>query len=140
MRSADEIQGLERRLLGWHRQDQASQQLATIPGIGIITATAPSAGVTDPGLFRSGRAFAALLGLVPRQNSSGGKDRLGRISEMGDSYLRKLLFVGATSVIHRARTGASASGGGSTPCSNSGRRTSSRSPWPTRTPASSGPC
>ena len=106
---AAEIHGLERRLLAWHRQDQASQRLATIPGIGIITATALSAAVTDPGLFRSGREFAAFLGLVPRQNSSGGKDRLGRISKMGDGYLRKLLVVGATSVIRRARTGASAS-------------------------------
>ena len=106
---AAEIHGLERRLLAWHRQDQASQRLATIPGIGIITATALSAAVTDPGLFRSGREFAAFLGLVPRQNSSGGKDRLGRISKMGDGYLRKLLVVGATSVVRRARTGASAS-------------------------------
>ena len=86
---AAEIHGLERRLLAWHRQDQASQRLTTIPGIGIITATALSAAVTDPGLFRSGRECAAFLGLVPRQNSSGGKDRLGRISEMGDGYLRK---------------------------------------------------
>ena len=74
---AAEIHGLERRLLAWHRQDQASQRLATIPGVGIITATALAAAVTDPGLFRSGREFAAFLGLVPRQNSSGGKDRLG---------------------------------------------------------------
>lgn len=106
---AAEIHGLERRLLAWHRQDQASQRLATIPGVGIITATALAAAVADPGLFRSGREFAAFLGLVPRQNSSGGKDRLGRISKMGDGYLRKLLVVGATSVIRRARTGASAS-------------------------------
>jgi transposase len=106
---AAEIHGLERRLLAWHRQDQASQRLATIPGIGIITATALAAAVTDAGLFRSGREFAAFLGLVPRQNSSGGKDRLGRISKMGDGYLRKLLVVGATSVIRRARTSTSAS-------------------------------
>jgi transposase len=103
---AAQIRGLERQLLAWHRQDQASQRLATIPGIGIITATALSASVTDPGIFRSGREFAAFLGLVPRQNSSGGKERLGRISKMGDGYLRKLLVVGATSVIRRARTGA----------------------------------
>ena len=77
--------------------------------MGIVTATALAAAVTDPGLFRSGREFAAFLGLVPRQNSSGGKDRLGRISKMGDGYLRKLLVVGATSMIRRARTSASAS-------------------------------
>lgn len=100
-----QINELGRRLLAWHRQDQASQRLATIPGVGIITATALAATVTDPTLFRSGREFAAFLGLVPRQNSSGGKERLGRVSKMGDGYLRKLLVVGATSVIRRARTG-----------------------------------
>ncbi len=103
---AVEIHALERRLLAWHRQDQASQRLATIPGIGLISATALAASVPDPSLFRSGREFAAFLGLVPRQNSSGGKHRLGRISKMGDGYLRKLLVIGATSVIRRARTDA----------------------------------
>lgn len=107
---AVQIHALERQLLVWHRQDEASQRLATIPGVGIITATALAASVTDPGLFRSGREFAAFLGLVPRQNSSGGKDRLGRISKMGDGYLRKLLVVGATSVIRRAASNTSATG------------------------------
>ena len=102
---AVQIHALERRLLAWHRQDQDSQRLATIPGVGLISATALAASVPDPSLFRSGREFAAFLGLVPRQNSSGGKERLGRISKMGDRYLRKLLVVGATSVIRRARTG-----------------------------------
>jgi transposase len=86
-----------------------SQRLATIPGVGIITATALAASVPDPSIFRSGREFAAFLGLVPRQNSSGGKERLGRISKMGNGYLRNLLVVGATSVIRRARTSTSAS-------------------------------
>jgi transposase len=99
-----QIQTLERRILAWHRQDQASQRLASIPGVGVITATALAASVTDPAAFRSGREFSASLGLVPRQNSSGGKDKLGRISKMGDRYLRKLLVVGATSVVRRART------------------------------------
>ncbi|MDB5394838.1 MAG: family transposase [Rhodospirillales bacterium] len=102
---ATQIRTLERHLLAWYHQDKASQRPATIPGVGIITATALSAAVTDPAAFRSGREFAAFLGLVPRQNSSGGKERLGRISKMGDGYLRKLLVVGATSVIRRARTG-----------------------------------
>ena len=106
---ATQINALDRRLLAWHRQDRASQRLATIPGVGIITATALSASIPDPSLFRSGREFSAFLGLVPRQNSSGGKDKLGRISKMGDRYLRKLLVVGATSVIRRARTSASPS-------------------------------
>lgn len=98
-----QIQSLNRRLLAWHKQDAASQRLATIPGVGVISATALAASVADPGQFRSGREFSASLGLVPRQNSSGGKDRLGRISKMGDRYLRKLLVVGATSVVRRAR-------------------------------------
>ena len=101
---AGEIHILERRLMAWHRADEASQRLETIPGVGIITATALAASVPDPSVFRSGRQFAAFLGLVPRQNSSGGKERLGRISKMGDGYLRKLLVLGATSVIRRAGT------------------------------------
>lgn len=106
-----QIRKLERRLLAWHRENQTSQRLATIPGVGIITSTALAASISDPSLFRSGREFAAFLGLVPRQNSSGGKDRLGRISKKGDGYLRKLLVVGATSVIRRARTGVTPSAG-----------------------------
>lgn len=100
-----QIHALERDLLIWHRTNASSQRLATIPGIGIITATALAASVPDPGVFKSGRQFAALLGLVPRQNSSGGKSRLGHISKMGNGYLRKLLVVGATSVLRRARAG-----------------------------------
>lgn len=88
---AVQIHALERRLLAWHRRDQDSQRLATIPDVGIISATALVASVPDPSLFRSGPEFAAFLGLVPRQNSSGGKDRLGRISKMGDRYLRSSL-------------------------------------------------
>lgn len=103
-----QIQALNRRLLAWHKQDETSQRLATIPGVGVISATALAASVADPGQFRSGREFSASLGLVPRQNSSGGKERLGRISKMGDRYLRKLLVVGATSVVRRARTAKSA--------------------------------
>lgn len=99
---AGEIRALERQLIVRHRADPTSQRLETIPGVGLITATALAASVSDPSVFKSGREFAAFLGLVPRQNSSGGKDRLGRISKMGDRYLRKLLVVGATSVIRRA--------------------------------------
>jgi transposase len=94
----------------WHRADPTSQRLETIPGVGLITATALAASVSDPSVFKSGREFAAFLGLVPRQNSSGGKDRLGRISKMGDRYLRKLLVVGATSVIRRAGSNSTKTG------------------------------
>lgn len=107
---AHEVHGLERELMVWHRDNASSQRLETIPGVGIITATALAASVPDPGVFKSGRQFAAFLGLVPRQNSSGGKDRLGRISKMGNSYLRKLLVVGATSVIRRAKNNDSSTG------------------------------
>jgi transposase len=107
---AEEIRTLERRLLAWHRTDETSQRLETIPGVGLITATALSASIPDPSVFKTGRQFAAFLGLVPRQNSSGGKERLGRISKMGDGYLRRLLVVGATSVIRRVGTNTSATG------------------------------
>jgi transposase len=108
---ATEIRAIGRQLMVWHRQSAASQRLETIPGVGIITATALAASVPDATVFRSGRQFSAWLGLVPRQTSSGGKDRLGRISKMGNGYLRRLLVVGATSVTRRApatdtRTGA----------------------------------
>lgn len=109
-RLAGEIHRLERRLLVWHRANEVSQRLETIPGVGVITATALAASVSDPAVFRNGRQFAAFLGLVPRQNSSGGKDRLGRICKMGDGYLRRLLVVGATSVIRRADKNTSATG------------------------------
>jgi transposase len=99
-----EVRNIERQLLAWHRQNAASQQLETIPGVGLLTATALAASVPDPTVFKSGRQFAAYLGLVPRQNSSGGKDRLGHISKMGNRYLRRLLVVGATSVTRRAPT------------------------------------
>jgi transposase len=103
-RLAAEIGTIERQLMAWHRQNVASQRLETIPGIGIITATALAASVPDPAVFGSGRQFAAWLGLVPRQHSSGGKDRLGHVSKMGNGYLRRLLVVGATSVTRRAAT------------------------------------
>jgi transposase len=99
------IQGIDRDLQRWHRSNELSQRLATIPGMGPIGASALAASVTDPGQFRSGREFAAWLGLTPppRQNSSGGKERLGRITKMGDRYLRKLLFVGMMSLVRRAK-------------------------------------
>jgi transposase len=93
------IDGLEKAIKQWHRKNPESCRLATIPGIGPITASAISATVADPQQFKSGRHLAAWLGLVPRQNSSGGKERLGRISKQGDRYLRQLLVVGATSIL-----------------------------------------
>lgn len=98
-----EIERLEHRILAWHRQDATSRRLATIPGIGPITASAMAASAPDPALFRSGRQFAAWLGLTPRAHSSGGKERQVGISKMGDGYLRRLLVVGATAVLRMAR-------------------------------------
>jgi transposase len=98
------IATLEAELVAWCRRDDASRRLATIPGVGPITATAMAATVTDPSCFSSGRQLAAWLGLVPRQNSSGGKQRLGGISKQGDRYLRRLLVIGARTVIRYARS------------------------------------
>jgi transposase len=95
------IRHLERELLAWHRASELSQRIATVPGVGLLGATALAATVTDPAQFRSGRQFAAWLGLTPLQNCSGGKERLGRISKMGDQYLRRLLINGMTSLVAR---------------------------------------
>ena len=97
------IADLEKDLVIWSRDDQVVKCLQTIPGIGIITASALAASVTDPHQFTSGRQFAAWLGLTPRANSSGGKERLGRISKMGDQYLRRLLVNGTTSRLRWVR-------------------------------------
>jgi transposase len=78
--------------------------LATVPGVGIMGAGAIAATVADPSLFRSGREFAAWLGMTPRQNSSGGKERLGRTSKRGDEYIRSLLTAGAVAVLRHARS------------------------------------
>lgn len=93
------IDRLEKEIIAYHRKNPESNRLATIPGIGPITASALSATITDASQFSSGRQLAAWLGLVPRQNSSGGKDRLGRITKQGDRYLRQLLVIGATSML-----------------------------------------
>lgn len=99
MTLSEEITALDRKLLAWHADSEASRRLAAIPGVGTVTATAIAATVTDPNQFRSGRQFAAWLGLTPQQHSTGGKMQLGGISKQGDRYLRRLLVVGATAVI-----------------------------------------
>jgi len=97
------LREIDRDLAVWLRGNDVARRLMTIPGIGPVGATALAASVSDPHQFRSGRQFAAWLGLTPLQKSSGGKERLGRISKMGDKYLRKLLVVGMTSLVRRAR-------------------------------------
>ena len=94
---------LDHQMLAWHRATADSQRLATIPGIGVVTASAVLAAIGTGKQFRSGREFAAWIGLVPRQHSSGGKDRLGHISKQGNQYLRQLLVLGATAQLHGQR-------------------------------------
>lgn len=97
------IRTLERKLQVWHRSQHASQRLTTIPGVGVITATALVATIGDGSQFQSGRHLSAWLGLVPRQHSSGGKSRLGRISKRGDGYIRRLLVHGSRAVLRWQR-------------------------------------
>ena len=98
-----QILDLEKQLKAWHRTNEASRRLEAIPGVGVITATALVATIGDAAQFHSGRQLAAWLGLVPRQYSSGGKARLGRISKRGDGYLRRLLVHGARADLRWSR-------------------------------------
>jgi transposase len=97
------IRSIEKRIVVQHRSSEASQRLESIPGIGVIGATAIAATVSDPTVFRSGRDLAAWIGLVPREGSTGGKQKLGPISKQGDRYLRRILVVGAHAVLKRVR-------------------------------------
>jgi transposase len=99
----EQVAAVEKDIRAWHRRHEACRRLAAVPGIGPITASAIVATVPDVATFSSGRDFAAWLGVTPRQNSSGGKERLGGISKRGDRYLRRLLFSGALAVIFRER-------------------------------------
>ncbi len=98
-----QVLGADRSILAWHRASEVSLRLDDIPGVGPLIASALVASVPDPHIFKSGRDMAAWIGLVPRQNSTGGKERLGHISKAGNRYLRMLLVVGAMSVIRRAK-------------------------------------
>src|SRR5678816_4115530 len=98
-----QILQFDRMIIAWHRSSEASKRLDEIPGVGPALATALIASVADPKAFRSGRDVSAWIGLVPKQNSSGGKDRLGSISKQGDRYLRSLFTAGALAVIRYAK-------------------------------------
>lgn len=98
-----QIGELDRGIHAQHRASDVSRRLETIPGIGVIGATAIASTVADPSAFKTGRDFAAWIGLVPRQYSTGGKEKLGGISKQGDRYLRRLLVIGATAVVRVAR-------------------------------------
>ena len=98
-----QILEFDRMINAWHRSNETSKRLDEIPGVGPALATALVASVADPRAFRSGRDFSAWIGLVPKQHSSGGKDKLGGISKQGDRYLRSLFTAGALAVIRYAK-------------------------------------
>jgi transposase len=98
-----QILQLDRRIMAWHRSNETSKRLDALPGVGPALATALVASVADPKAFRLGRDFSAWIGLVPKQHSSGGKDKLGSISKQGDRYLRSLFTAGALAVIRYAK-------------------------------------
>ena len=102
-RLKEQILEFDRMIMVWHRSDEASRRLDAIPGVGPVLATALVASIADPKAFRSGRNFSAWIGLVPKQHSSGGRDRLGSISKQGDRYLRSLFMAGALAVIRYAK-------------------------------------
>ena len=104
-RLQDELKAIDAKLLVWHRADACSRRLAQIPGVGPIGATALVMKAPDPRAFASGRDFAAWLGLTPKDHSTAGKTRLGKITRAGDEALRSILVAGATAVIQQARRG-----------------------------------
>ena len=99
----EEIGEIEHRIALWHRGNADSRRIAEIPGVGVLTATAVVAAMGDPAAFRSGREFAAWLGLVPRHEGTGGRVRMLGISKRGDTYLRTLLVHGARTVLTRSK-------------------------------------
>jgi len=99
------INSLDTQIVNAVKADDTARRLTSIPGVGPIIAASTRAAVQDPGSFRTGRDFAAWIGLTPRSHSSGGKERLGHISKRGNKQLRTLLIVGATSVLKQARRG-----------------------------------
>jgi transposase len=98
-----QILNFDRMIMVWHRSNETSKRLDELPGVGPTLATALVASVASPKAFRSGRDFSAWIGLVPKQNSSGGKHKLGSISKQGDRYLRSLFTIGALAVIRYAK-------------------------------------
>ena len=99
----NQLLNFDRMIMAWHRSNQTSRRLNCIPGVGPLLATALVASVADPKTFRSGRNFSAWIGLVPKQHSSGGREKLGSISKRGDRYLRSLFVAGAFAVIRYAK-------------------------------------
>ena len=140
MALSEEVAALDQQLVVWHPESEASRRLAAIPGLGIITATAIAATVSDPEQFRSGRQFAAWLGLTPQQHSTGGKTRLGGISKQGDRYLRRLLVIGATAVMRHTKDKPTPMANWIRKLMEKSRSASSPSRSPTNSPGSRGSC
>ncbi len=135
-----QILNFDRQIMAWHRSNEASKRLDEIPGVGPALATALVASVADPKAFQSGRNFSAWIGLVPKQHSSGGKDKLGSISKQGDRYLRSLFTAGALAVIRYAKKSMAPNiGPGSRLCWHGGQPRSPRSRSPTRSQGWLGP-
>ena len=134
-----QILHFDRMIIAWHRGNETSKRLDELPGVGPALATALVASVADPRAFRSGRDFSAWIGLVPKQSSSGGKQKLGSISKQGDRYLRGLFTAGALAVIRYAKIQVPDTGHGSPPCWRGDRPRLPPSHWPTRSPGWLGP-
>jgi transposase len=100
-----ELKAIEIKLRAWHRANADSQRLAQIPGVGAIGATGLVMKTPDPRAFPSGRHFAAWIGLTPKDHSTAGRTRLGKITRAGDERLRSVLVAGATAVIRQAKQG-----------------------------------
>ena len=99
----EQILDNDRRIMADARRSEAGRRLMKIPGIGPLLASAIVASVADPAMFSNGRSLSAWIGLTPRQNSSGGKERLGSITKAGNGYLRELLVMGAMAVVRHAQ-------------------------------------
>lgn len=104
-RLTERVEVLDSKIVAAVKADDTARRLTTIPGVGPIIAATVRTAVQDPAAFRTGRDLAAWIGITPRANSSGGKERLGKISKRGNKQLRTLLIVGATSILKQARRG-----------------------------------
>jgi len=133
------VREFDAKLAQWHRENKTSKLLATVPGVGVMGASAIAATVTDPAMFDSGRDFAAWLGMTPRQNSSGGKERLGRVSKRGDNISAGCLSAALSPSFATREVGRPPRASGCAAYWRESQRRSSHSRSLTRPPGSSGP-
>ena len=139
LRSLDAaIDELERAIVADHRRDPVSRLAASVPGVGALAASAILASAPDPRAFKSGRDFAAWLGATPKQNSTGGKEKLGSITKQGNRYIRRLLVLGAISVLRAALSARARCATGWPRSERANRPRSWPWRWPTSSPGSSG--